>query len=157
MDIQERHQLVKIIETTFANVPYPTEINDIGIIDFRPFHWRDLPIDVIFRHRDSLTRLADEAFRFYLPAILRAVVLHPLEVDTLTSNIIYDLSPAFYNDKWETFFEKRVEVFTTNEKQVIAQFIVVYKDLEPDGYWTLLDDAKRCLDSATEFWSQFLS
>src|SRR5258706_12502111 len=89
-------QVARQIAKAFADAPYPGD-DDIGwdgIEDtLRGKHWRELPLDVIFRERGELSFLSAAGFRFYLPAFMLGVLKYYDEVDKLSGNLIASLCP----------------------------------------------------------------
>ena len=51
-------------------------------------HWRELGIDDLEGEADALAFFTPEAFDFYLPAFIRAAVLHPIRADLIPDAIV---------------------------------------------------------------------
>lgn len=74
------------IRRAFANVPVPTRIEDMRLSRYTgddSFEmaaalvgkkWTELPVDLLFVHRESLHALGGAAYRAYLPAYLDAAI-----------------------------------------------------------------------------------
>lgn len=75
-----------IIGRAFADVPLPMSIEEMRFarhtdddsyemaVAFLGKRWTEIPIEILFRHRESLSALAPAAFRAYLPAYLDASI-----------------------------------------------------------------------------------
>lgn len=78
---------------------------DQASADFIGRKWFEMPIDILIRHRDRLSWMTPEAFHFYLPAFLLAVIHEREQVDVLHENILSKLIPpdtsaTYYDDFW---------------------------------------------------------
>jgi hypothetical protein len=155
-----REELASQIEQAFANTPYP-ENGDVGyeLEDIEGLHWKEVPTSLLRAHRDELSSFTPEGFRFFLPALLIAVILHPDQVDTLTWNIIGKLAPpepesdirAELFDFLEITFRQRVSVLSPEEKAAVRAFVEAYDQLEPlddGGYYTW------AWERAWDFWTE---
>src|SRR5690242_17182928 len=75
-------QVKRQFEEAFADVPYPGD--DLIAYDkdawecpklnadFRGYHWRDVPREIVRSHADDLALLSPAGFHFYLPAFVFA-------------------------------------------------------------------------------------
>jgi hypothetical protein len=61
---------------------------------FRRRHWRNLSNEDLAGEADSLCFLTPEAFRFYLPAFIRAALLDPLGADLIPDSILSKFARA---------------------------------------------------------------
>src|SRR5579862_9467777 len=119
LDVQK---LVQQVETAFSDVPYPGDDAIVPLYDnkphcdectelaekFRGKNWQLVPFETLFWERGSLPLFTTEAFRYYLPAFLRAELLHPSETDTLGENLYNLLTPPENEngDKMTRFLER---------------------------------------------------
>ena len=74
------------VRRAFANVPLPNRIEDMRLERYTGDDsyemaeaflgkcWSDIPLETLFRHRESLGTLAPTAYRAYLPAYLDAAL-----------------------------------------------------------------------------------
>ena len=113
------------------------------------------------KHRDDLMNFSPGGFRFFIPAILIAVILHSDEVDTLRDNIIYMLAPPALGDGpphlvpvIEKILSDRVGILASQEKAAIRSFLEAYKDLEPYAGWDDIPSCRERLQRALEFWKE---
>ena len=151
-------ELVQEIETAFAGaknpgrerlVEYPDYWESPSVIEsFAGTHWNDVPLDTLINHRLSLPLFTPEAFRFYLPAFLRAAVAHPAAVDTLTENLFFMLTPPEAPGPEMDLFLRRLNGLNPAQKAVIRKFIKLYNETE-----TSYPDAQR--ERAASFWEKY--
>lgn len=159
-----RQRVAKQIEQAFADTPYPDEpicppttVWHYEQIEakFKDYHWRDLPFENLFQYREVLTYLSDTAFRFYLPAYLLAVLLHPEEVDTLLDRIVDHLSPS--NGEFPQHDEnisRKAKTLTISEIDAVIAFLNAYVLLiiDDDERWQLGHYWHR-IQLAIDFWT----
>ncbi|MAU09500.1 MAG: hypothetical protein CL607_06745 [Anaerolineaceae bacterium] len=100
-------------------------------------NWCDIPLEVLVRHRNHFAYLNVCGFHFYLPAILTACILHTDEVDTLVTNVEFDLTPPKPNQTVYPIFQARADTFTPDECAVIASYFENHADLFPTDYWKM--------------------
>jgi hypothetical protein len=153
MNSQKRHELVEEIRQAFAYTPYPSgQVLD----EFAGKHWSELPIELIQTYRDDLGTFSSEEFRFYLPAYLIAIILHPDKADILCDNIIYKLSPPAPDaeESRMRWFTSKIRDFNKQEIEGIFRFVMAYKQLEPEGGWTFMEQDRETLERAITFWNK---
>ncbi|MEP7292247.1 MAG: DUF6714 family protein [Chloroflexota bacterium] len=163
-------QVVSEIQNAFQNTPYPHD-NDIGRDEYegqelwKPLqnrHWSEVPLELIKRYRDELSMFSYEGFRFYLPAFMLAILLHPDEVDTLHSNLLVNLTPLDYvsrqmNSSLKTTnsglegFRRRAKLFSQQEGTAIIAFLNFYKQEYSEEYPVR---ELKLVDGALDFWKQ---
>ncbi len=163
------HIIARQIEDAFADTPYP---GDARIVKsgqageevrqaFRGKSWQHLSVNQLTYHHVDLPVLTPEAFRFYLPAFMTAVLQHHDHVGTMPINVIHSLTPPDANmvsqlvekqldtQKYEKVqdFLARVSAFTGKERAAIRVFLESYRRLYPNN-----TRAHRHLNRALEFW-----
>lgn len=151
-------EFVQKIEQAFAGaehpgqdrlVAYPDYWESPSVIEsFADTAWDSVPLDTLINHRLSLPLFTPEAFRFYLPAFLRAAVLHPVAVDTLTENLFFMLTPPESAGPEMDLFLGRVAGLNAAQKAVIRKFIKLYNETE-----TSYPDPRR--ERSSNFWEQY--
>ena len=153
MEQIKRENLVEKIHEAFKDTPAPKN-GYVGyeLEEFKQVHWRDVPVELIRKYRDSFGNFSPEGFRFYLPAILTAIILQPKIVDTAVNNIIFYVSPPELDEPFNQGFDLRVKEFCQEEKQAISLFLNSYRELEPYGWWTTDETYRMKLDRAIDFW-----
>ncbi len=154
-------ELVKAIETAFADTPYPGD-GQIGTLEldfsFRGLNWKQVPIEVLFYHRDETSSFTPEGFRFYLPAMMFGVLLHFEEVDTLTQNLIYRLVPAhddYLDNSYWGGLNRIVAVLNRKEKEAVYKFLLGCRQL--DEKWGFGETGRRELEEGIKFWRSLTS
>jgi hypothetical protein len=155
----EPDELAQEIERAFADarhpgvdrlVEYPDYWESPNVVQsFGDTHWKSVPLDTLIEQRLSLPLFTPEAFRFYLPAFLRASLLHPSAVDTLTENIFYMLTPppVSAGPEMEQFL-RRLSGFSAQQKAALRKFIQLYNQTE-----TSYPDSRR--ERAEKFWEEY--
>ncbi len=124
---------------------------------FKGKHWREVSLETLISNRDHLSFFTPEAFRFYLPAFLIALLTHPnpLDLDVLNENTVSNLSPNYDwgIDQFKEIFEPRVAVLDAAQKKAIKWFIEWYVDRSKQ--YNPPDYEDHSLDSTSEFWGQY--
>lgn len=117
-------------------------------------NWHDIPLQVLIDNRNIISYLNLDAFHFYLPAILSAIITHPRQVDTLVDSTIFHLSPSNFESANEySRFLDRVNIFTQQEIEVIAKFFDSYFDLFPLDEWSHSNKHIKEILETSKFWS----
>lgn len=151
-----RQELAQQVEIAFSDVPYPGDDNiakspntslSSGISTlFVGKNWQEVPLSSLFQERLSLGLFTPEAFCYFFPAFLRAVLLHSDQMDTLWENLFFDLTPPENEIKMGVFLDK-VSRFNQQQIEVIKAFIKLYISIERS-----YPDPKR--ERASDFWMQ---
>ncbi len=146
----EMQGLVLKIEKAFRNVPFPGNKiayhgNEFELDDFLGKRWQD--INPAHLHSSALIFFTLEAFHYYLPAFLIAIIKTPDKINFMTvENLIKKLSFADWT-------KKRIhKLFTKQQKVVIKDFLNNCKSLYPDHYW---ESSRSDLQAAVNFWTDF--
>ncbi|MEZ4672332.1 MAG: DUF6714 family protein [Anaerolineae bacterium] len=164
-----RQRLGRHIEEAFADTPYPGDNHickpDVDGSDlvraFRGQDWRDLQLNTITNYHVDMALMTPEAFRYYLPAFMLAVVFYYGHVSTLPMGLMHSLTPPdagllqkYLEKKTDPLkhtqigdFLNRVSAFTPREKSAIRTFLETYRKLQPQAR-----GETRHLDRAAEFW-----
>jgi hypothetical protein len=80
-----------------------------------------------------------------------AVILHFKDVDVLSNNTLYSLTPPEPGHPAEGIFLNRVSRFNTEQRKIITSFLVLYTHLTP---LTLLFDENQTMQRALLFWGR---
>jgi len=145
---------IDFIERAFRDVAYPGDDrisvgSDLDAIELRELfkakHWSVVPLSAVRSERGSLSFFTPEAFRFYLPAFLRAVLLYPQETDTLRENLFYTLTPPESEGESMSWFRELAEGLTVPQREVIRSFVKSFAESEP--YYS-----KAIRDRALKYW-----
>jgi hypothetical protein len=160
-----REQVAQQIEEAFAKTPRLKAVTvSVGsmwssdTIDkaYLGVKWQDLPDDLLHRYSDSFSVFVPRAFRFFLPAYMRRIILDSQWGGTKGYALIFSLSPpnsehTIVKDR----FLKKTEAFTPSECAAILMFLDAFQKLYidqddwPDKHLQLVQEA---MDSATLFW-----
>ena len=161
---KERKEFAEVVKKAFTGMNYPGDDNIVHksslLIDdrettlrsFKGKHWEEITLETLILNRDHLPWFTPKAYRFYLPAFLIAVILHYEEVDVLSDNTLFSLTPVDSDDPWNSRFIERVTGFDPTQKDVIRRFLELYVQLDP---LALQYDPHRHLQRAIEFWESF--
>jgi hypothetical protein len=164
-----RQRIAQIIREAFTDTPFPADdqickastYSEELVRAFRGRHWRAVPIGTLAYYYVDLPHFTPEAFRFYLPSFMIAVLLHYQNVGTLPVSLIHSLTPPDA-DLLEKYIEKRTDplkhtkvadflnrasAFNSKEKAAIRSFLELYRKWCPRGIGEL-----RYIDRALEFW-----
>src|SRR6266498_4179169 len=109
----DREQLVQQIENSFDNTQYPEDYRlvlnpehyeaDEIIEDFKGKHWKEITLELAYKHRLSLPLFTSQAFRFYLPGMIIASLQAPAESEQNPGEILefifYNLVPENNDNK----------------------------------------------------------
>jgi Family of unknown function (DUF6714) len=127
--------LVSRIRAAFADVPYP---GDDGLVpatlrrdlereqivkDFAGREWRDLDVGFLRGQADALLLLTADAFRFYLPAYMVAMVTEPEESDLVPAAVVLSLTPPDDSDDLNAWFAERVAGLSMAQRLTIRELL----------------------------------
>jgi hypothetical protein len=101
---------------------------------FKGKHWTEASFPLLLRYRLDLALFTPQAFHFYLPAFLIAMLTERDGRD-LAFFLYRALIPPDSGDEIDAErFKARLAVFTAAQQAVIDQFITKYEDIEDDKY-----------------------
>ncbi len=164
-----REQVAQKIEAAFANTPYPGDdqickSGDAGedlANALRGLHWHEVEIVTIANCHMDMPLMTAEAFRYYLPAFMLALMNFYQHAGTLPMSLLHTLTPPdsgllqkYIENPLDTTknarvgdFLNRVTVFNAEEKAAIRLFLETY-----DKWCPKLRGEQRYLQRALEFW-----
>lgn len=143
--VSKEVELVQEIEAAFTDTQYPGDNAIVPLYEnqphcpecaglannFRGKTWRSISLETLAWERSSLPPFTDQAFQYYLPAFLRAALLHRLETDTLWENIFYTLTPPEEATGREmASFVGRINGFNAGQKAVLKEYMRFYLETE---------------------------
>ena len=150
-----KQDIAREFEEAFANVSYP---GDDKIVDnpdyyendkifeaFRGKHWKEINLEMLFWHRQSLHRLSPEGFRFFFPCFMVGALLHSEETDTLWQSMFYDLTPPASEGPRMDWFLNVVNLLDARQKAAVRRYVELYVQIE-----TSLPDPSK--ERALSFW-----
>lgn len=122
-----QEELKNLIKVSFADTQYPAgkltdTYDDEGATElFSGTRWQDQNPDILQKHYATLHFLEPDAFRYFLPAFMLAV----LEDTESPGNIAHTIAFSFGKPEpdWESRYTKRIAKFSPIEKQAILQFM----------------------------------
>ena len=154
-----KDERIALIEQAFADTTYPgddhlinaghcSECEDIYEA-FRGKSWESLT-DVAYlrRYESAINLMYSEAFRYYLPAFMRAAVVDPQTADVILDGLKFNLMP--HQSKSPDEFIKRISGFSHKQKLAIK----AYLKFEPyPMHWTIR--MRQQQQQAIDFWDTF--
>lgn len=130
-----RKAILDLIETAFGDlsVPDPGPVGDSCYPDeneersafFRGRHWNEIPPDEIPQEGSLLYHLTPEAFRFYLPAFMKAVVFNYERLDTLPEDLVSALT---HKGDERAYALRAFRLFTPGQKAAVRRFLEYIRD-----------------------------
>lgn len=154
-----KDNVIVLIEQAFADTVYPGDDHLINaghcpecadIYEaFRGRSWESLT-DVRFLRLNeaALALMYPEAFRYYLPAFMRAAVVDPKTADVIPHGLEFNLMP--HHSASSEKFIARISGFTPQQKQAIK----AYLKFEPyPMHWTIR--MRQQQQQAIDFWDTF--
>jgi hypothetical protein len=154
-----RKAVLELVESAFGDLPvpavgsagascYPDENEECDEL-FRGRHWREIPPSDIPHEGSLLYNLQPEAFRFYLPAFMRAVVLDYERLDTLPDDLVSALT---YRGNDRSHNVQAFRLFSPGQKAAVRRFLEYIRDehieeqflpfsaeMALEKYWALTD------------------
>jgi len=157
MEIKNQMELIKCIETAFQFTPYPSK-DELGgeMKVLEDYNWKNLPISIISKYKDSFHRLGADSFRYFVPALMIAVILEPDETDTLVTNLIHLLTPEMDRLVVTKVFLHRIQAIDKQEGKAIAMFLSYCYEPELSDEPIFVTRETEILETALEYWSQYL-
>jgi hypothetical protein len=157
-DVRVR-EIVRDIEVAFADAPYPGDDNinlserfgaaEDMIRCFKGRHWTEISPEELSSERFAIFYFTPEAFRFFLPAYMRANLLVLEVMDTAWEFTFGCLAPPEEGDtEGNAWFMARMEKLTPAERAAVRAYVDLYVATE-----TSYPDPSR--DRAVAFWSTF--
>lgn len=127
------------IEAAFADTKYPgddrlvydnsgyhLECNEIAAA-FRGKDWRELSVEMLRYHAQSLAFMTPEAYRFYLPAYLIAAALHYDEADIIPDAVVFNLIPP--SEDWLFhMYRQKMQGLTAAQRRAIRSWLQFLKE-----------------------------
>jgi hypothetical protein len=159
---EQIQEVVRLVESSFENRPYPGDDN-IGVHDieegFMGKRWKDITHQLLWNHRDEIGSLTPDAFRYYLPAFLLAVLQSSEKLDAFPIIFIPYLIPpvSISHDK----YVKKEQIFialdslTAEQKRTVGICLNMIAELYPGDKWSTFEEHRKQLAQAVEFWSQY--
>jgi hypothetical protein len=152
---KRRAELAQKVEEAFAEVTYPGDGN-IGTLSVEDFvsqkDWKEIPLEILLRNHAEIPAFTPEAYLFYVPAFLSALLRHPdadIMLDFVTAALIPSPSPDTKH-----LVEYAIELFSDLEKRVILELLERYSQLFPQSNYAIMDDGKSDLQRAIDFWQK---
>ena len=117
---------------------------------FRERHWKTLDTETLRYHAEAVFFFTPEAFRYYLPSYLLAVLKAYEETDVLPDLLIAALTPPPEDDKRLASFLARVEPLTIPQKRALAAFLEFMQQEHGEDF--LREEPRRAIE---DYWKSF--
>ena len=133
--MKERQALADLINEAFSQASYPGDsmlvVNQSGkhpdyqavYKAFKGKHWRDISIDTLRYHYDDFFLMTSEAYRFYLPAYMRATILEYDQAENIPGSVVFSLTLPDSPGSDMDWFLLTMGGFSQEQKRVIAAFL----------------------------------
>jgi hypothetical protein len=160
-DGDEISALMEGLEAAFGGLPVPAddrlvlddsgnhlECNQVKAL-FRGRHWRDLSPEDLEGEADSLSFLAPEGFRFFLPAFVRVSLLDFERADLIPMAVIGALTQPEDPDLQE-YLSSRLGTLDAGQRRVLKEFLAFLRR-RYEAYFLPgeLERAEESLDKAS--------
>ena len=120
-------ELEHSIRDAFRNTPYPKgkltdTYDDEGVAEyFSGTTWSEHSVSNLRHHVAALSFFEPDAFRYFLPAFMLAELENREVADVIKESIVFSFGePEGY---WVSMYEKRISLFTKEEKIAIMSFL----------------------------------
>lgn len=150
--------LLERLEAAFGELPMPEDdhlvFDDSGYhlecnqvkAKFRGRHWRSLSPTDLQGEADSLAFFTPEAFRFFLPAYVRASVLDYERADLIPMVVVGALArpgdPGLLS-----YFQSRIGALDVPQRAVLKEFLAFLRERHREDFLPgELDEAEESLD-----------
>lgn len=152
--------LVAQIESAFHDVPYPgddhlvpkTPVSDRErqeiAHDFGGRDWHDLDVAYLRQRSEALFLLTPEAFRYYLPAYMRAAILDPVEADLVPAAVVMALTPSERDEGITSLVRARLRDLTPPQRRAVAATLRYFASALSDHFQG--DEARVALERLGE-------
>lgn len=155
---KQRAEIAQEIESSFATNVYPGDdklvINsepyeaDDVMQDFSGKSWKEINLELAYRHRLSFPLFTLEAFRYYLPGMLIAALEAPAgSAGEILEFIFYSLIPLNDNNNETKRLIDVMSGLNSQQKASIRKFIWFFIETSPQH-------AKLYKDTADKFWKR---
>jgi len=135
IELERKKFLINMIIEAFSAVLYPgddkilidstgldLESNQIADV-FRGKKWNEILLDDLRRHHKAVFFFTPEAYRYYLPAYLRATLQHYKRAGTIPFTVVFSLTPPQGQGNELVKFQHKMEEFTKEQQNVIKEFL----------------------------------
>jgi hypothetical protein len=132
---EKKQALADLIAETFGQARYPGGSNLVAdqsgkhpdyqeVYDaFRGKHWLDVDLDTLRYHYDDFFLMTSEAYRFYLPAYMRATVLEYDLADNIPGSVVFSLTLPDSPGTDMDWFLSTMSGFSQAQKRTIVEFL----------------------------------
>lgn len=146
-------ELAQRIKDAFSRVTYPGDEN-IGDLYLKDFigqkQWNQVPIEILLRNETGIILFSPEAFHFFLPAFLSALLVDP-KAERMIDSVISSLTPSSSPDR-KALVEYAIKLFSNVEKSAVLEFLQRHQEFFPRSEFVLFEEDRLTLQRTIEFW-----
>jgi hypothetical protein len=134
-EMPRKERVKQALREAFADMPYPGDRQiaynpdicdgDELDLDFRGYHWRELPRGLVVYHRDDLVFLSERGLQFYLPAYLLVAVDGDMD---LIDWIMYRLTELGNVDE----LKRKHDSYSRAQRSAVRLFLEYVRDEVPE-------------------------
>ena len=166
---QEKQSIIDAIEEAFRDTSRPDVSNIVVEFELDPeraelrdrlknLHWSEIPVywgkafppEPFLHHGDDLIPLTPEGFRYFLPGYMISCILYPDEVDVMSDNVQFYLTPPCPGSDDEQFFSEFVSGLSRDQRKAILRFMrFLFDEYHTD------DRPDSDIFSAIKYWEKF--
>jgi hypothetical protein len=154
-------ELIYAVKEAFQKTTYPGDNNlveDSFYLDvirtgtvLKGIMWETMPFNIIMEVRHKVFFLTPQAFCYYLPAFLLAI-LEGNKVDSLPGTLVFELRPDSEGHYYQDRLVHIVECLSTQQKIVLIDFF----EFLAEKYLETYDDIEG-IQAALEYWKSTLT
>jgi len=162
MGQQQREELARKVAKIFKSDKLPKNIiRNSSYADARMFEkflrgkkWTEISVEDARYFSGELSYLTQEGFHYYFPAFLRLSLLEPVKTDLLIDVLLSQLYARPYPAEHDlSIHNDKFELFTTEEKNLVREFLAKYLDLFDDMDWHHTKEDLALLSEVVKRWS----
>ena len=159
---EQIQEMVRLVYASFENVPYPGDDN-IGVHDIEELagtYWQNLTLEQILHHRDEIGSLTPNAFRYYLPAFLLALLQSADKLDSFPETFIPYLIPPRSISHDKHINKERIfiglDALSADQKKAVGLCLEMIDETYHRDEWSTIEHYRTEFTPAVEYWSQYV-
>ena len=126
---------------------------------FKGKDWKDVSMEMLHEHADSLPLFTPTAFRYYLPAYMIGCIDSYYDLDVTLDGVLFNLTPPKERSgqEWD-FFWARAQVFNEQEREAIRSFLELMDQYErADWASEGMEPPEDRVGPALAFWAELIA
>ena len=153
-----RQDFANEVRRVFEYIDYPGDeyFGSRGVESLKGHSWQEIPLENLVLSQWNLVLLPAQAYCYFLPAVLIAILLRREEASDLPEVVFFQLAPPTDEDVlWKHTFPEVVQLLNAEQRNLIYQFFFSYRSLFPKKHNLGLDLWKDAYERALQYWSQY--